>query len=208
MKTCPSCHQTYPADGPDFCTNDGTRLVSSESSYPNPGRQWQASGGQPQPPPLAGWQAQQQQPPGWGGYPPPPAGQYPPPPPGAGYPPPPGQYAPQGYGQRSDSAGISKAALFTGIGALGSFILAVLLAVVGASGGYSSLRNMLPIIGILSLLALLGGLTAVVLGIITVTQSGKNPAMNKVHGILGICFGAIPIILWLFGMANGSRMRF
>jgi hypothetical protein len=107
-----------------------------------------------------------------------------------------------------NSSGISKAALFTGIGALGSFILAVLLAVVGASGGYSSLRNMIPIIGIFSLIALLGGLAAIVLGIITVSQSSKNPAMNKVHGILGICFGAIPIILWLFGMANGSRMRF
>jgi hypothetical protein len=203
MKTCPSCQQTYPSDGPDFCTNDGTPLVNSGPAYPNPGGQWQASGAQQPPPP--GWQ----QPPSGGGYPPPPAGQYPPPPLGAGYPPPPpGQYPPYGYGaQAQGSAGISKAALFTGIGALGSFILAVLLAVVGASGGYSSLRNMIPIIGIFSLIALLGGLIAVVLGIITVSQSSKNPAMNKVHGILGICFGAIPIILWLFGMANGSRMR-
>jgi hypothetical protein len=96
--------------------------------------------------------------------------------------------------------------LFTGIGALGSFILAVILAVIGYSS--HNLRDMIPIIGILSLLALLAGLTAVVLGIITISMAGKNPAMNKVHGILGIILGAIPIILWLFGIANGSRTRF
>jgi hypothetical protein len=203
MKTCPSCHQTYPDDSLDFCPNDGTPLMRSESSYPPnpgamPGGQWQGSGGQTPPP---GWQ--QQQPPGWGGYPPSP-GQYPPPPPGGAYPPPP----PYGYAPSAGSAGISKGALFTGIGALGSFILAVILAVVGASGGYSTLRGMLPIIAILSLLSLLAGLTAVVLGIITLSMSSKNPAMNKVHGILGICLGAIPILLWFFGLANGSRMRF
>jgi hypothetical protein len=204
MKTCPSCRQAYTDDNLEFCPNDGTPLARSESSY-NPGDQWQASGGQP---PPSGWQ-QQQQPPGWGGYPPSP-GQYPPPPPGGGgYPPPPGQYPPYGYAPPSaGSAGLSKAALFTGIGALGSFILAVLLAVMGASSGYSTLRSMLPVIGILALLGLLAGLTAVVLGIITLSMSSKNPAMNKVHGILGICFGAIPIILWLLGVANGSRARF
>jgi hypothetical protein len=98
--------------------------------------------------------------------------------------------------------------LFTGIGALGSFILAVLLFVMGAGSGRGTLRDMLPVIGILSLLALLAGLTAVVLGIITVSGSGRNPAMSKVHGILGICFGAIPVLLWFLGLANGSRMRF
>jgi hypothetical protein len=36
-------------------------------------------------------------------------------------------------------------------------------------------------------------------------MANKNPAINKVHGILGIIFGAIPIILWIFGMARGGR---
>lgn len=199
MKNCPTCQRAYPDDGPDFCPADGTPLALSGSGY-DPGR-------------MPGWQ--QQPPTGWGGYPPPP-GQYPPPPPGAGfggggYPPPPGQYPPYGYGSATSpagSAGISKAALFTGIGALGSFILAVLLFVMGAGSGRGTLRDMLPVIGILSLLALLAGLTAVVLGIITVSGSGRNPAMSKVHGILGICFGAIPVLLWFLGLANGSRMRF
>jgi hypothetical protein len=195
MKNCPSCHQSYPDDGPEFCMNDGTPLVNSEPSYypgSSSGGQWQAGGGQTPPP---GWQ-QPPPPPNWG-YPPPPPGQYPPPPPG--------QYPPYGYAPPSGSAGLSKAALYTGIGALGSFILAVILVVIGANSGRSTLRDMLPVIGIIGLLALLAGLTAVVLGIVTLSMTSKNPAMNKVHGILGICFGAIPIILWFLGMANGRR---
>lgn len=52
MKNCPTCRQTYPDDGPEFCVNDGTPLVSSDPSY-SPGGQWNA-------PPPQGW-----------GYPPP-----------------------------------------------------------------------------------------------------------------------------------------
>ena len=54
MKNCPSCRMTYPDDGPEFCVNDGTPLVSSDPSY-SPGGQWQTP-----PPPQQGW-----------GYPPP-----------------------------------------------------------------------------------------------------------------------------------------
>jgi hypothetical protein len=54
MKNCPSCHTTYPDDGPEFCVNDGTPLVSSDPSY-SPGGQWNAP-----PPPPQNW-----------GYPPP-----------------------------------------------------------------------------------------------------------------------------------------
>ncbi|MDT4897873.1 MAG: hypothetical protein QOH25_2950 [Acidobacteriota bacterium] len=52
MKNCPSCHTTYPDDGPEYCVNDGTPLVSSDPSY-SPGGQWNA-------PPPQNW-----------GYPPP-----------------------------------------------------------------------------------------------------------------------------------------
>jgi hypothetical protein len=184
MKSCPSCQQTYPDGGPDFCTTDGTPLVSFDPSYahtPPPGNQWQASGAQAPP----GWQQ---------------------PPPGYGYPPP-GQYPPYGYAPHATrSAGVSKAALFTGIGSLGTFLLAISLAVVGVSS--RNLRDMIPIIGILGLLSLLAGLTAIVLGIITLNSASRNPAMNKVHGILGIIFGAIPLILWLFGLVSGSSRRF
>ncbi|MDQ3817879.1 MAG: hypothetical protein M3362_09325 [Acidobacteriota bacterium] len=31
MKRCPTCQRTYPDDAPNFCTNDGTRLVAEES---------------------------------------------------------------------------------------------------------------------------------------------------------------------------------
>jgi hypothetical protein len=95
--------------------------------------------------------------------------------------------------------------LFTGIGSLGSFILAIALTMIGASSGHSTLRDMAPVIVILALLSLLAGLVAIVLGIVTLSMASKNPAMSKVHGILAICFGAIPVILWLFGLANGSR---
>jgi len=95
--------------------------------------------------------------------------------------------------------------MYTGIGALGSFMLAVVLTVIGANSGLGTLRDMAPVIVILALLALLAGLTAVVLGIVSLSMSSKNPAINKVHGILGICFGAIPIVLWLLGLANNRR---
>jgi hypothetical protein len=64
---------------------------------------------------------------------------------------------------------------------------------------------MAPVIVILALLSLLAGLTSVVLGIVTLSMASKNPSMNKVHGILAICFGAIPILLWFLGIANGGR---
>jgi hypothetical protein len=195
MKTCPSCHQTYPDDSTDFCTNDGTPLIRSDASYnpgAGPGGQWQASGGQAPPPP--GWQPPPQQ--GWG-YPPPPSGQYPPPPPG--------QYPPYGYAPPGGSAGLSKAALYTGIGSLASFLIAIVVAMIAASGGYSSVRNIAPFVGILALLSLLAGLTAVVLGIVTLSMASKNPSMSKVHGVLAICFGAIPLLLAFVGLLNGSR---
>jgi hypothetical protein len=195
MKSCPSCHQTYPDNAPDFCTSDGTPLVSSDPSY-TPGGQWQAGSGQAPPP---GWQQPQQN---WG-YPPP--GQYPP---SGGYPPPPpgGQYPPYGYAPaQGANSGLSKAALYTGIGALGSFLIAIVIAMIGASSGYSTLRDLIPFIGVLALLGLLAGLAAVVLGIVVISMASKNPAVNKVHGILGICFGAIPIVLWLIGLTRGSR---
>ena len=186
MKRCPSCQQMFPDNAPAQCPYDGTYLVGDAPQQPYYGG-GQPPYGQPADPPQ--WQ-----------------------PPGAEYYQQPGSYPPPAYGgpyaPSAAAGGLSKGALFTGIGALGTFLLAVVLAVIGASGGRSSLRDMLPAIGILSLLALLAGITAVVLGIIVLSQANRNPAMSKVHGILGIIFGAIPIILWLIGIANSGRSRF
>lgn len=184
MKRCPSCQQMFPDNAPDQCPYDGTYLVGDAP----PQNQYYGAGQQPygQPGDPAQWQ-----PPG--GYQQP--GSYPPPPYG-------GPYAPS-----APAGGLSKGALFTGIGALATFIIAVILAVIGYSSGLGALRDMLPIIGILSLLSLLAGLTAVILGIVVLSQSSRNPAMSKVHGILALIFGAIPIILWLIGMANNAGRR-
>src|SRR3954467_13924272 len=111
MKRCPTCQRTYPDNAPDACPYDGTFVVSDASQ-----QQQYYPGGQPQPPPPYGAQPPYGAPPGdpsqqWqqpGGY-------YQNP--GTPYPPPYGNpYAPATGG-----AGISKAALFSGIGAIGVF---------------------------------------------------------------------------------------
>lgn len=185
MKSCPSCQQVYPDDGPDFCTNDGTPLVRSTSEYnpgASPGSQWQ------QPP--TGWQP-------------------PPPPPGYGYQPQGGQYPPSnqyppppyGYGPPSGGGdGLQKAALFTGIGATLIFLIAILI----AAGGIRS-RDTLALVGIFGLIALLAGLTAVVLGIVAISMASKRPGASKVKAIIGLCLGALPMILWIIGLASARR---
>lgn len=44
MKRCPSCRQTYPDDAPDYCSNDGTRLMAEESDSFDPEKTVMASG--------------------------------------------------------------------------------------------------------------------------------------------------------------------
>lgn len=62
MKRCPSCQQTYADDAPDYCSNDGMRLVDEESASYDPEKTMMASGlrggaplteSPPQPPPAA-----------------------------------------------------------------------------------------------------------------------------------------------------------
>lgn len=59
MKRCPSCQQTYPDDAPDYCSNDGMRLVDEESASYDPERTVMSSGmrvsepAKPSPPPSA-----------------------------------------------------------------------------------------------------------------------------------------------------------
>jgi hypothetical protein len=44
MKRCPTCQRTYPDDAPEFCSNDGMRLVNEESGGFDPERTVMSSG--------------------------------------------------------------------------------------------------------------------------------------------------------------------
>jgi hypothetical protein len=44
MKRCPACQQTYADDAPDYCSNDGMRLVDEESASFDPEKTVMASG--------------------------------------------------------------------------------------------------------------------------------------------------------------------
>ena len=185
MKRCPHCQQTFPDNAPDLCPYDGTQVVYDAS------QQQYYAGGQQQPYGQPGDPSQWQ---------PPPGGYYQQP----GYPPPP-PYAYGGpYAPRAGAGGLSKAALFVGIGAVSAFVIGFILVLVGVNGLNLGL---IQFAGILILLSLVAGLAAVVLGIITLAMAGKNPAMNKVHGIVAVVLGAIPIIFWIIGMANYSGYR-
>jgi hypothetical protein len=192
MKTCPSCQQVYPNDAPDFCTNDGTPLVSSasESDSGSSGYAWQTSGTQPSPPPSPNWQPP---PPNWGyGQP----GQYAPP----------GQYIPHGYqmpyAQTTGGGGLATAALFTGIGTLAALVLGLII----MFAAFRSFNlSMYQLGAILVFLSLISGLTALILGIVAVSMSNRNPAISKAKGIVGICLGAIPLLLMIIGLIARAR---
>ena len=175
MKSCPSCHQVYPDNGPDYCTNDGTPLVTSTSEY-NPGSAYNPGAGQQ----GGQWQA--------------------PPPPGYGYPPAGGGYPPYGYAPASGGGGgISKAALFTGIA---SAVMLFLVFIIAASGARS--RDARAMVGIIAILMLLAALVAVILGIVALSMASKNPGVSKAGAIVGICLGALPLLLFFIGLAAGA----
>jgi hypothetical protein len=44
MKRCPTCQRTYPDDAPDYCSNDGMRLVREEAAEFDPERTVMTSG--------------------------------------------------------------------------------------------------------------------------------------------------------------------
>ena len=184
MKTCPSCQQVYPDDGPRFCLNDGAPLARStkEPDSGSSGYAWQSSGGQR---PQASWQPP---PPNWGyGQP----GQFAPP----------GQYVPHGYQmpyqQASGGGGLATAALFTGVGTMAALVVGIIIMVV-AAGSFNI--GMYQFGAILVFLSLISGLTALILGIVCVSMSNRNPAISKAKGIIGICLGAIPLLLMIIGL--------
>ena len=187
MKQCPSCRQVYPNDSPDFCTNDGTRLVitASDSGSGSSGYSWQTPSGQFTPPRAANWQ---------------------PPPPNWGHPPQ-GQYAPYGYQmpypQATGGEGVATAALFTGVGTIAALLLGVVL-MISAGGSYRN-RGTMQFGAILVFLSIISGLTAVILGIVATSMSNRNPAISKAKSIVGLCLGAIPLLLLIIGLI--ARIR-
>jgi hypothetical protein len=190
MKRCPTCQQTYPDPGPDFCANDGTRLITDA-----PQQQYYA-GNQPPPYGTPNDPSQWQQPPG-GYYPQPPSQQ----PPGL-YPPPPpygGQYA-----SVAGSKALSSAAFLCG---LGSFIILVLIIVLyslarNGAFNFDTLLTLASIMRPLSWLMLLAAVASIVLGIMALVTGGRNPAISKPKAIVGMCLGAIPLLLFFIGLAN------
>jgi hypothetical protein len=187
MKRCPTCQQIYPDHVPDQCPNDGTRLISDQQ------QQQYYAGAQPPPYGAPGdpSQWQQQQPPPPGGYYQQP-GQYPPPPYG-------GPYAPVG-----GSRALSTAAFWSGLGAF--ILLAAIIVVYSlARNGAFDLDTLITLARILqplSWLMLIAGAASVVLGVVSLVMSGRNPALSKVKAILGMCLGAIPLLLFFIGLAN------
>jgi hypothetical protein len=195
MKTCPSCQQVYPNDAPDYCTNDGTPLVSSaaEPDSGSSGYSWQTPGDRSPRRPAQNWQPP---PPNWG-YQQQQPGQYGPP----------GQYAPYGYQmpypQGGGGEGIASAALFTGIGTMAALVLGIIIMVI-AAGSFNI--GMYQLGAILVFLSLISGLTALILGIVSVSMSNRNPSIGKAKGVVGICLGAIPLLLMIVGLiARASR---
>lgn len=182
MKICPSCRRVYADDAPGYCTEDGTPLVPSAADYDAGagGYRWQTPNDQiPRNPP-----------PNW---------QPPPPPPGWGQPP--QGYAPYGYGMpyapTAGGEGLATGAMFTGIGAISTLILGFLLGLAATSSFNIGLAQIAVIFVLLSLIA---GLTAVILGIVTISMSNRNPAISKGKGIVGLCLGAVPLLLMIIGI--------
>lgn len=184
MKSCPSCQQVYPDDGPDYCTKDGTALVRSPSEY-NPGS---APGGQWQQPPT-GWQ---------------------PPPPGYGYPP----MAANDPGSTGGVVRLATIAMSMGIIAATSLVLGFLLRASAASsysssGSYDAPNfGLLKFVSILFMLMFITGLTAINLGIVALSIAPNNSA-GKAKSLIGLCLGALPfLLLIILVMGSGPWFGF
>jgi len=189
MKRCPTCQQTYPDPGPDHCPHDGTRLITDAPQQPY------YAGGQPPPYGTPYNPSQGQQPPG-GYYPQSPGqppGQYPPPPPYGG------QYAPV-----VGSKALSSAAFLCGLGAFIILVLIIVLYALARNGTFDidTLITLASIMRPLSWLMLLAAAASIVLGIIALVTAGRNPALSKPKAIVGMCLGAIPLLLFFIGLAN------
>lgn len=191
MKRCPTCQQTYPDNAPDFCPNDRTPLINdAQQQYYGGGQQQQPPPYAPQgnPPPPPQWQ-----PPGqnWGG-----SYQQP------------GQYAQSPYGAPYAPTGGSKAlstgAFLSGLGAFLIMVVIIIFYALARNGAFDldTLITIARILQPLSWLMLIAGVASIVLGIVSLVTAGRNPSASKPKAIIGMCLGAIPLLLFLIGLAN------
>lgn len=70
--------------------------------------------------------------------------------------------------------------------------------------GLDTAMSIAQILQPLSWLMLAAGVASVVLGIVTLVMSGKNPSLSKPKAIVGMCLGIIPVLLFVIGIANGN----
>jgi hypothetical protein len=123
-----------------------------------------------------------------------------PPPQPWGYQPP--QYPPfgSGPGVARGGEGLSRAALITGLGSIATFLMVFLI--VGTSGAS---RDAKAFAGIIFILSIIAGLTAIILGIVSISMANRNPAAGKAKGIIGICLGALPLIFLFIALIAAGR---
>lgn len=161
MKQCPKCQQIYPDNAPDFCPNDGTRMMAAA-----PQQQYAPGAGSQQP----------------YGAPPPPQQNWPPPPPqqgtpGGGYQPHAAHapYAPHA----AASGGLGKAAMWSGLISL--LLTVALFIIVGVAK--DSDYDIDTIVKIIYMAMVAAGIIGLVLGIISLVKRGGS----KGKAIVGIC---------------------
>jgi len=116
------------------------------------------------------------------------------------------------YPQAAGGGGLGTAALWLGISTAACLVFGIILAAVGASSSYSyGYYRRTPgaaasFGGILVLISFLTGLTAIILGIVAASMSGRNPLISKAKSIVGICLGALPWLLLIIGLVAGGSM--
>jgi hypothetical protein len=107
---------------------------------------------------------------------------------------------PHAYGAGGE--GLASAALFTGIGTIAALIVGFFIALIASS---SHNLGMVQFGGIIIFLSLISGLTALILGIVSISMSNRNPSISKAKGIVGLCLGAIPLLLLIIGLIARTR---
>jgi hypothetical protein len=105
------------------------------------------------------------------------------------------------------SRALSTAAFLCGLGSFIILVLIILFYVMARNGAldFSTLLFLARIMQPLSWLMLLAGVASIVIGIISLVMSGKNPALSKAKAIVGMCLGAIPLMFFIIGLANMPR---
>jgi hypothetical protein len=196
MKRCPTCQRTYPDDAPAFCVNDGTKLVTGESSSSYDPQKTILSSATPTPPQYSSPQPpsikpptqqpplQQQPPPQQPMWPPPPQAQAPQAQNWAG------GYYPQGQAYAPvKSKGLSLTTFI--VGAV-SGILGGLLFIDYVSGAFRFSRDVAYplLIG-----AIATGVIAIILGIISLISSRQS---GKALAAIGLILGAASVGFWIY----------